>query len=227
MKINVHAGHNPDGKPGSGVTGLIRESTEARKVSAEVIRQLRQSGHTVYDCTVDNGSGQRDVLKKIVAACNAHTVDLDVAIHFNAGASDPAGNGRSTGTEAYVYRLTGGAAAYAKRVCGEIAGLGFTNRGVKANQGLYVLKHTKAPAMLIECCFVDDKDDVNLYRAETMATAIVNGITGRVTGGSGGSETTLYRVQAGTFRVRENAIAMQSRLKEAGFEAVVTSERQE
>ena len=33
--------------------------------------------------------------------------------------------------------------------------------------------------MLIECCFVDDKDDVNIYDANKMASAIVKGITGK------------------------------------------------
>ena len=87
MRINVHAGHNPAGKVACGAVGLINESTENRMVKDEVIGQLRQLGHTVYDCTVDNGTGQADVLKKIVAKCNAHAVDLDVSIHFNSGAS--------------------------------------------------------------------------------------------------------------------------------------------
>ena len=82
MRINVHAGHNPAGKVACGAVGLINESTENRRVKDEVISKLRQLGHTVYDCTVDNGTGQTDVLKKIIAKCNAHTVDLDVSIHF-------------------------------------------------------------------------------------------------------------------------------------------------
>ena len=56
MVINVHAGHNPDGKVACGAIGIIRESTEARNVKNEVIRQLKGLGHTVYDCTVDNGT---------------------------------------------------------------------------------------------------------------------------------------------------------------------------
>lgn len=32
MIINVHAGHNPDGKVACGAIGIIRESTEARNV---------------------------------------------------------------------------------------------------------------------------------------------------------------------------------------------------
>lgn len=44
MKFNVHAGHNPDGKIACGACGLIKESTEARKVKNEVIRLLRKMG---------------------------------------------------------------------------------------------------------------------------------------------------------------------------------------
>ena len=66
MRINVHAGHNPAGKVACGAVGLINESTEARRVKDEVISKLRQLGHTVYDCTIDNGTGQADVLKKII-----------------------------------------------------------------------------------------------------------------------------------------------------------------
>ena len=102
MRINVHAGHNPDGKVACGAIGFIRESTEARKVKDAVIAQLRQLGHEVYDCTCEAGTSQSNVLTRIVSACNAHSVDLDVSIHFNAGAGDSSGNGRTTGTEVLV-----------------------------------------------------------------------------------------------------------------------------
>lgn len=177
MIINIHAGHNPDGKVACGAVGFIKESTEARAVKDKVVALLQARGHTVYDCTCDNGTSQPDVLKRIVAKCNAHTADLDVSIHFNAGANKSKNN-KTTGTEVYVYSATGAAAPYAKRTCEAIAALGFTNRGVKTSKSLYVLKNTKAPAMLVECCFVDDPDDAALYNATEMAEAIVYGITG-------------------------------------------------
>ena len=68
MRINVHAGHNPDGKVACGAVGIIRESSEARRVKDEVIRQLRQLGHTVYDCTCESGTGQSEFLKMIVSS---------------------------------------------------------------------------------------------------------------------------------------------------------------
>lgn len=181
MKINVHAGHNPDGKIACGASGLIKESTQARKVKDLVIKYLKAAGHTVYDCTCNDGTSQTDVLKKIVAKCNAHSVNLDVSIHFNSGAEDEKGNGKTTGIEVYIASSASKAKDEAKRICRKIVALGFKNRGVKVKNNLYVLNHTKAPALLVECCFVDDKDDAKLYDAEKMAKAIASGITGKAT----------------------------------------------
>lgn len=234
MKINVHAGHNPAGKVACGAVGLINESTENRRVKDEVISQLRELGHTVYDCTVDNGSGQADVLKKIVEKCNAHTVDLDVSIHFNSGAADQKGNGKTTGVETFVYSASSKAKVYADMVCKAVSALGFTNRGVKYSTSLYFLKNTKAPAMLVECCFVDDKDDVERYDYFSMASAIVKGITGQsvqnvpeskpvgsdeetATGPTGA----LYRVQVGAYSKKGNADAMADKLRKEGFDAFI------
>ena len=151
MRINVHAGHNADGRTACGAIGFIRESTEARRVKDAVVSQLGQLGHTVYDCTVDDAAGVSDNLRQIVAKCNAHDVDLDVSIHFNSGAKDSAGNKVTTGTEAYVYSASSKAKAYAEKACAAVAGLGFRNRGVKYSTGLYVLRNTNSPAMLMEC----------------------------------------------------------------------------
>ena len=178
MKINIHAGHNPDGMTACGAIGYIKESTEARAVKERILQKLTAMGHEVYDCTCNDGSNQNDVLRKIVAACNVHEVDLDISIHFNAGGRRE-GDGNTTGTEVYVYSTDSKAASYAQEVVDNIAALGLSNRGVKENPNLYVLRHTKSPAMLIECCFVDDPDDVALYNADRMADAIVAGITGQ------------------------------------------------
>ena len=236
MRINVHAGHNPAGKVACGAVGLINESTENRKVKDEVIAQLQALGHTVYDCTENNGTGQADVLRKIVTKCNQHTVDLDVSIHFNSGAGNPGGNGKTTGVEAYVYSASSAAKPYAEKICQAIADLGFRNRGVKTSSTLYVLKHTVSPAVLIECCFVDDKDDVELYDYRKMAAAIVKGITGQVAQeptetapADPGEETpvgdkkVLYRVQVGAYSIKSNAEVMKEKLRAAGFDAFIAS----
>jgi len=176
MKINISSGHNPDGKVACGAVGLIKESTEARKVKDLLIPKLKTQGHTVYDCTVNDGTSQNDVLTKIVKKCNANTVDLDISIHFNAGANDSTGNGITTGTECLVYKTGTKAGDYAYKICESISKLGYRNRGVKVRTDLYFLNNTKAEAVLVECCFVDDADDVKLYNAEKMAQAIAEAI---------------------------------------------------
>lgn len=242
MVINVHAGHNPDGKVACGAVRIIRESTEARRVKDEVISQLKQLGHIVYDCTCENGTSQADVLTKIVTSCNLHNADLDVSIHFNAGVGDATGNGKTTGVETYIYSTSSKSKPYAEKICNAIAELGFKNRGVKTSTGLYFLRKTKAPAVLIECCFVDDKDDVELYDYKSMADAIVYGITGQKIvqidsteadqeASAAGAETAtgdgreLYRVQVvkqyGAFGIKENAERLQAELKAAGFDAII------
>ena len=51
---------------------------------------------------------------------------------------------------------------------------------------IHIFRKANAPAMLVECCFVDDKDDQKIYNAEKMANAIVKGITGLEVGSVSG-----------------------------------------
>lgn len=175
-KYNSHAGHSLKCR---GAKSILDETVEARKVNDLVIKYLKQQGHTVYNCTDDNGTTQSKNLVAIVNKCNQHKVDLDISIHFNSGAKDKKGNKKTTGVEVFVYTFSTKARKQAKTICNEIAKLGFKNRGVKNSASLYVLRKTKSPALLIECCFVDDKDDADLYNADKMAKAIVKGITGK------------------------------------------------
>lgn len=223
MIFNIHAGHNPDNKKACGCVGLIKESTEARNVKNEVIRQLQLLGHTVYDCTCDNGTSQQDVLNKIIKKCNANEVELDVSIHFNSAANDKNGNGVTTGTEVYIYSKNSGANGYATAVVNAISRLGFKNRGVKVKNDLRVLAETKAPAILIECCFVDDADDVKLYNPSDMASAIVHGLTGtKYVEPTPATKDTLYRVQVGAFSKRTNAENLRAKLISEGYQAFIT-----
>lgn len=180
MKFNIHAGHNPDGKVACGAVGLVEESTEARAIKDYVIKYLKSDGHTVYDCTVNDGKSASDVLKKIVTKCNNHSVDLDVSIHLNSGAGDKKGNGKSTGVEVLVYSDKSKAKDEASRICKKLATLGFKNRGVKTRADLYYLRKVNAPALLIEVCFVDDNDDVKILNknkakiGKLIAEALIN-----------------------------------------------------
>lgn len=173
--FNIHGGHAPAGKKGSGAVGIVNESIVDREIKNAVIAKLRALGHTVYDCTCENGGSATEVLKDICNKANAHTVDLDVSIHLNCY------NGSAKGTEVLVYKLGGKAEQYAKNIVNSISELGYTNRGVKVRNDLYYLKHTKNTALLIETFFCDNQEDVNRYNLDAMANAIVKGIIGEVT----------------------------------------------
>ncbi|MGN1014451.1 MAG: N-acetylmuramoyl-L-alanine amidase [Butyricicoccus sp.] len=171
-KFNVHAGHNPAGKIGCGAVGVLDESVENRKVIRDLIAFLEQQGHTVYNCTCDNGTGQTDILKKIVSKCNAHTVACDLSIHLNSGGGH--------GTECLICGRGGNAEKYANKIQNAIVKrTGYADRGVKVRKDLYVLKNTDAPAVLVECCFVDSADDAKRWDAKIMAAAICEGLTGQ------------------------------------------------
>lgn len=149
--FNIHGGHAPAGKKGSGAVGIVNESIVDREIKDAVIAKLRALGHTVYDCTCENGGSATEVLKDICNKANAHTVNLDVSIHLNCY------NGSAKGTEVLVYKLGGKAEQYAKNIVNSIAELGYTNRGVKVRNDLYYLKHTKNTALLIETFFCDNQ----------------------------------------------------------------------
>ena len=167
--LNIHAGHNTI-VPGA--NGYFSETTENKNVKNAVISKLQSLDYTVYDCTDDSGKTQNENLKNIVSKCNDHAADLNISIHFNAS------NGQGHGVE--VLQYSNKTQDVAQNICNAIAKLGFKNRGVKKRKDLYVLKHTKAPAILIECCFCDSEIDAGLYNCETMANAIVKGLIGEV-----------------------------------------------
>ena len=178
MKFNVHGGHN------SHVTGAskyLNVLTEDRKVKNEVIRLLKAQGHTVYDCTDDAGTTQSANLSNIVKKCSAHSVDLDISIHLNAGGG--------TGVECWIYPNSS-SKDEATRICSKVSSaLGIKNRGVKTSTSLYVLKRAKAPAVLVECCFVDSTTDRDKWNANKCAKAIVEGILNKSISTSGSSSS--------------------------------------
>lgn len=175
MKLNVHAGHN-NYVPGA--SSVLDETKEAREVKNLLINMLKDHNHTVYDCTDSHGKTASDNLYNIVAKCNAHAVDLDVSIHLNSGRNDKRGDGITGGVEVWVYDKTSKAYDEAQRICNKIANaLGVNNRGVKISKDFYVLRNTKSPALLIECVFVDDKDDAKKWNVEKCAKAIYEGLT--------------------------------------------------
>ncbi|SFU42621.1 N-acetylmuramoyl-L-alanine amidase [Clostridium sp. DSM 8431] len=167
MKINLDMGHTVSGAD-TGAVGCGRKEQDCtREKGYKVKEKLEALGHSVCICSVDSAETVNESLSARVNKANANGGDLYVSIHLNAGGG--------YGTEVYTYQ--GKELSEARNVLNNICNLGYRNRGIKG-ANLYVINHTKMPAMLIECCFIDSNDDMRRYNAEDIANAIVKGLVG-------------------------------------------------
>lgn len=153
MRICLNAGHTIKGAGYGAVSGSFKESEIVRKVKVELIKLLRAKGHTVHDCTVDLATTQNEYLKQSVNMANGKSADIFISLHCNAGGGE--------GVEVFTWK--GKKLDEAVHTCYELSRLGFQNRGIKDGSKLYVIKNTKAPAMLVELFFLDSKTDQSLY----------------------------------------------------------------
>jgi N-acetylmuramoyl-L-alanine amidase len=177
MKVLIMAGHSKSGYIGSGASKYLDESNETRRLGLKVVEHLKAIGVNADYICLDKPKTAKYLNEQVALANSKGTYDVVVQIHFNAGSSDP--NSNTTGTETY-YRTSSGK-PYSDRVNAKLSTL-FKNRGSKKDtRGLYWLKYTKCPAILIEVCFVDDKDDAKIYLSNIDKTArlIAEGIANK------------------------------------------------
>ncbi len=170
-QVNISSGHSINCQ---GAADIINEVTEARKVVDRVYEIIKASGKQCYKYH-DTSSSSTQNLVNIVNWHNGFNDGVDVSIHFNAYTHVD----KPMGTEVCYYSNSSLAAAVSKEIA--TAG-GFIDRGAKQRTGLYFLKHTNKPAILIEVCFVDSVADVNLYRAnfERICQAIAKTLIGNI-----------------------------------------------
>ena len=173
MKIAVRGGHT---ELCTGASALINELTEDRKVKNAVVKYLKILGQDVLDVTppVNYTSSASKDLAYGVNKANDYGANLFVSIHFNKAYDTYNG---SLGSEVCVYSTND----YANRVVEKLGCLGFGNRGQKIRNNLYELRNTNMLAMIVEVCFVEATEDVNLYKklgadaiGKAIAEAIVN-----------------------------------------------------
>lgn len=161
-----------------------------------------------------------DTVGEEVTECNAFAPDLAVDIHNNAGGGD--------GAEVFHTHLGGTGKTLAVHILNEIVKVGQNARGTKtrtnaSGKDYYAfIRNTKAPAVIVECAFVDTADlaiiDTEAERV-VMGEAIARGILKTL--GIDTEPATLYRVQVGAYRNKANAEAMVAKLKKMGVEAMI------
>ncbi len=170
MKFGIDMGHNCPPHD-TGASGVKQEDALTKDVGTRLSAKLVAAGHSVINCTPSSARSLNNSLQQRVDKANSNKVDIFVSIHFNAFKPTD----KAMGSE--VFAISNTSKAIAKSVLTEIVKLGFKDRGVK-NTAFYVIKNTSMPAILIECCFIDSKEDMKLFDAERMAEAIKDGLIG-------------------------------------------------
>ena len=164
-KIYIDQGHNPV-NPNAGAEGFgYREQDITYQVGTRLATLLRNNGN--FDVRVSRptpqtqlGTSNASSLRVRVDEANSWGADYFICIHTNASVSPNA-----SGTEVLVYSSPSRSATLAQDVLREVTEItGFESRGVKLRPGLYVLKKTNMPAILVELGFIS-----NPYEASFMA----------------------------------------------------------
>lgn len=179
MKILLISGHGA-GDPGATATlhGIqYKEAEQTRIVAASLAKALAPYANvTIYD-TSRNAYG--DYLNGSIAErVKFASFDYVLEIHFNAFTRD-AGDGRNKGVE--IYAVTGRKdTGVEKKIVDAIAKTGLTNRGVKKHSWAVInfAERAGTHAALLEVCFIDDADDMKIYKAKfnEIVNAIKDGI---------------------------------------------------
>ncbi len=166
IKIYIDQGHNPEGFN----TGAEGNGFYEQDLTFDIGRRLynlleenpnftprlsRRTADTVL------GTSNSSSLRVRVDEANAWGADIFLSIHTNAAA-----NTSASGSEALVYSA---ASTVARELAEDILEelhlvTGLRNRGIIYRPGLYVLKETNMPAVLVEMGFI-----TNIYDAELMA----------------------------------------------------------
>jgi N-acetylmuramoyl-L-alanine amidase len=169
MKIAIDIGHNAP--PDTGASGLKNEDEINKLIGHSLSKKLKERNHEVYLVGPSSALTVRDSLKVRCAKSNAWGADLFISIHNNCF------NQKAFGTECFALSQKG--YLFASAIHRRLVSLGFYGRGIKDGGHLFVIKHTNAPAVLVECFFVDSLRDCAIFDSlgpEKIAEAIAGGI---------------------------------------------------
>lgn len=165
MKLLIVAGHG-NGDPGACALGY-READLTREVAKGLYDELRKTMGKQVDLYDTSRNLYSDLKSGKYNVIDGYT-DI-IEIHFNACVQDLKGNGKSTGTEILVHKSRYDAKdiKLEERLLREICDCGLKNRGVKPRsdlQNMNICRNSGVNYFLIEMCFIDDLDDMNIYK---------------------------------------------------------------
>ena len=179
IKIYIDQGHNPK-SPNAGAEGNgFVEQDITYEIGIRLADLLRSNGN--FDVRVSRptpqtslGTSNASSLRIRVDEANAFGADYFVSLHTNAST-----NSSASGSEALVYSSPSVASELGEDILVWLNRLtGLRNRGIVNRPGLYVLRKTQMPAVLVEMGFISNPNDAALMNnsPELFAEGIYNGI---------------------------------------------------
>lgn len=168
IKICVDPGHGGS-QPGA-VNGRFQEKAATLAISLKLRDKLKENGFSVImtrDTDIDVS------LKSRCKISNDSGANAFISIHLNSCHSD-----EPHGTETWKWHIT---RAFSKTLADAvqtdlIAAIGAKNRGVRESDIYYVLKHTKASALVVECGFISNAEECHKLFSESYQDKIADGI---------------------------------------------------
>lgn len=218
-KVFIGIGHGGS-DPGAVANGF-KEKDLNLQIALACKDYLTQYG---IEVKLSRTKDENDPLSEEIRECNSFAPDIAVDIHCNAGKGD--------GAEVFHHYGGGTGKTLATNILDEIIKIGQNSRGAKtrknsAGRDYYgFIREVKAPAVIVECAFVDNATDLEILATEgkrkSMGQAIAKGILKTLGVEIQGDR--LYRVQVGAYSVKSNAEAMLEKLKSAGFAGYIKQE---
>lgn len=217
-KVFLSAGHGGN-DPGAQGNGLKEKdlNLEIALACSEVL--TRHGVSVLMSRTKDENDPTADEVKE----SNAYKPDLSISIHNNAGGGD--------GVEAFYHYGGGLSKTAATNIVNEIVKIGQNSRGCKikknaAGKDYYqFIRETAAPAVIVECAFIDNANDIKIIDTAAervaMGTAIAKGILATLGIAYKEPVNKLYRVQVGAYSVKANAERLKNELVSKGYSAII------
>lgn len=179
IKIYIDQGHNPE-NPNAGAEGNgLREQDITYRVGAELAALLRQNPN--YEVRLSRptpssalGTSNTTSLRARVEDANSWGADYFISIHTNSSSNPQAG-----GVEAFAYSRPSSAFSLGESILVSLSeATGLRDRGMQVRPGLYVLRRTAMPAILVEIGFISNPEEAALMNQnpELFARGIYNGI---------------------------------------------------
>ena len=179
IKIYIDQGHNPVNPNAGAEANGLREQNLVYTIGQELADLLRDNDNFEVRLSrptpeTQLGTTKNSSLSTRVQDANSWGADYFISLHTNASNSPDAG-----GSEALVFSRPSSSASLAADILRNLnETTGLRNRGVVVRSGLYVLRKTAMPAVLVELGFITNPEEAALMRdrPDLFARGVYDGI---------------------------------------------------